>query len=360
MSGTENGYNPDYDPSGIEGGVDANALPWIPFPGLRQVYVKPLRTGNEDGMFSVILKIEKGAGLPRCVYLGGMDMLVLAGELAYEQNGRSSILRPGTWGYWPADSRVDSLLARDDSELLLNCYNAIALLADDGTVGSIFTKSHLRMLARIRKITLVPSTLAACAEPRPVEAADAGEALAINSPAARRALIEMPAGRSADSAGLRHPNLVDTRRIPWTSAAGLPDIAFKILRISEETQFVTLITKHNGVAPPHTHIGSADFLVLSGRIGYRAGPPEGYGPGVWFYEPAGARHDATQRVTGEDLIYTANLYGPVVFDAGRGTAPTAVLSWMEYKALAEAAGTTLVHSPNSDDSTLLAWTRHEA
>ena len=26
------GYNPDYDPSGIEGGVDTNALPWIALP----------------------------------------------------------------------------------------------------------------------------------------------------------------------------------------------------------------------------------------------------------------------------------------------------------------------------------------
>ena len=33
-------------------------------------------------------------------------------------------------------------------------------------------------------------------------------------------------------------------------------------------------------AGPHYHLGPADFLVLSGRIGYRAGPPEGYGRGV--------------------------------------------------------------------------------
>ena len=75
-------------------------------------------------------------------------------------------------------------------------------------------------------------------------------------------------------------------------------------------------------------------MVLSGRIGYRAGPPEGYGPGVWFYEPAGARHEATQRLTDEDLIYTANIYGPVAFDSGKGTPLTNVLSWMEYQALA--------------------------
>ena len=76
--------------------------------------------------------------------------------------------------------------------------------------------------------------------------------------------------------------------------------------------------------------------MLSGRIGYRAGPTEGYGPGVWFFEPAGARHDATQRLTDDDLIYMANIYGPLTFDSGRGTPIAAVLSWMEYEALAKA------------------------
>jgi hypothetical protein len=109
------------------------------------------------------------------------------------------------------------------------------------------------------------------------------------------------------------------------------------------------------VADPHTHIGASDFLVLQGRLGVRAGPPEGYGPGIWFYEPAGARHDATQRVTDEDLIYTANLYGPVMFDSGPGTQIESLLSWVEYKAMAEAGGVKLVPSTRPDDSSLLAW-----
>ena len=82
----------------------------------------------------------------------------------------------------------------------------------------------------------------------------------------------------------------------------------------------------------------SDFLVLEGALGVRAGPPEGYGPGTWFYEPSGARHDATQRVSDDDLIYTANIYGPLTFDTGPGTPVVAVLSWMEYVALAEAGG----------------------
>ena len=143
--------------------------------------------------------------------------------------------------------------------------------------------------------------------------------------------------------------------MPWVVNPDLPDVGLKILRVSQDTGIISLLVRHNGVASPHSHLGASDFLVLQGRIGYRAGPPEGYGPGVWFYEPPGARHDATQRVTDEDLIYTANVYGPLVFDSGRGTPVAAVLSWIEYVALAEAGGAKLVPNSAHGDSTLLAW-----
>ena len=67
----------------------------------------------------------------------------------------------------------------------------------------------------------------------------------------------------------------------------MEDVGLKILRVSQETGYVSLIVRHNGVADPHTHVGASDFLVLQGQLGVRAGPPEGYGPGIWFYEPAG-------------------------------------------------------------------------
>ena len=109
------------------------------------------------------------------------------------------------------------------------------------------------------------------------------------------------------------------------------------------------------VALRDNHIAGADFLVLEGALGVRAGPPEGYGPGTWFYEPAGARHDATQRVSEDDLIYTANVYGPLFFDKGPGTPISAVVSWMDYVALAEAGGIKLVPNTFTNDSSLLAW-----
>ena len=57
--------------------------------------------------------------------------------------------------------------------------------------------------------------------------------------------------------------------------------------------------------------------MLQGQLGVRAGPPEGCETRCMVLQPAGARHDATQRLTDEDLIYTVqNLYGSVMFDSG--------------------------------------------
>ena len=155
-------------------------------------------------------------------------------------------------------------------------------------------------------------------------------------------------GASGDEA-FTHPHWVDTRPIPWIEFPGMDDYGIKILRVSEETMMSTLLVLHNSVAGPHYHLGAADFLVLNGRIGYRAGPPEGYGPGVWFYEPAGARHEATQRVGNEDLIYTANVYGPVQFDEGMGNPIAAVVSWMSNKAMADENDCLLYTTPSPRD-----------
>merc|ERR1711907_451587 len=126
---------------------------------------------------------------------------------------------------------------------------------------------------------------------------------------------------------LTNPHYVDTNAIPWIVNPEAPEIALKVMRISTETGTVSLIVRQNGQAPPHYHLGASDFFITSGRIGYRAGPKDGYGPGVYMYEPAGARHEATQPVE-TDLVYTSNLYGPIQFDNGVGTPVTMVASWM--------------------------------
>ena len=354
MSNTKENFNPEYNPNGAEGSLDTNKLPWISLDNVEGLSIKPVRASSESGMFSLIFKLNKGSCFPSSVYLGGMDLLVLSGQLTYNQDEQESVLAPGTWGFIPANSKVNSINANEDCEVLANFYNAVAFLDDNQAIKSILTSNDILQLAKKSKIPLVPNSSKECWERGPEESYDGpSEPLTIASSNAK-ALVTAESG-SIVSSKVTHPHFVDTREVPWLVMPTMPDVGLKLLRVSEETGYVSMIVKHNGVALPHTHIGASDFLILNGALGVRSGPPEGYGPGIWFYEPAGARHEATQRVTDEDLIYTANIYGPLIFDSGPGTPVEAVASWLDYKTMAEESGVKLVPNSHSNDSSLLAW-----
>ena len=355
MSQDTQQYNPDYNPTGIEGGVDTNLLPWIAIKEAPGMSVKTMRASAETGSYSVIVKLDAGSRMPAAVYLSGMDLTLLSGHITYTQDDKKSQLTPGTWGYISANSKVAAMHADEESEFLANFYGAVAFLDEQQMIKSILTSLDIMRVARQNGVTLVPSTLSGCIQDRPEELKNIPEPLAITGHNAQK-LVDPVQGQAANSEDYNHPHFVDTKQVPWVILPDLPDIGLKILRVSEDNGYISLIVRQNGVASGHTHIGASDFLVLNGHIGYRAGPPEGYGPGVWFFEPSGARHDATQRVTDEDLIYTANVYGPLIFDEGKGTPISAVLSWMEYKELAAAFGVELIPSSNPNDTTLLAST----
>jgi len=344
-------FNPEFDPDGAEGGVDTNQLPWLPLPGVAGLSFKPLRASMESGMISLIIRLEAGCSIDRLLPLSGMDLLVLSGTLDYSDAAGTTHLEPGVWGYLAANTCLETLQACDAAELLVNAYGALALLSQDQGVVRLVTSADIRQAALRAGINMVPNTLAECMVSREAYAGP-GTPLAIAGEKAGDLVVGVTVSHGSN---LSHPHFVDCKEVPWVVTPALPDIGLKILRVSQETGYVSLMVRHNGVAAPHNHIGGGDFLVLEGQLGVRAGPPNGYGPGTWFYEPAGARHDATQRVTDEDLIYTANIYGPLMFDSGLGTPVVAVLSWMDYLALAEAGGAKLVPNTFSNDSSLLAW-----
>jgi len=349
------GYNPEFRPTGIEGGIDTNVIPWIDLPRAPGMAIKPLRASVETGMFTVVVKLHRGTELAGLVHLGAMDMIVLSGTMAYPEGPMAGKLAPGTWGYVPANARIDRLVAAEDTEFLANFYGPVAFLESDGKgVAGVLTSLDIITAARARGVTLVPNTLAECMQERPPAYRGLAEPLAIAGGECK-ALVVAAEGIAADVGRAVQPHFIDTRAVPWVIDPNVPEVGLKVLRVSEETGITSLIVRHNGIAGPHYHLAAADFMVLNGRIGYRAGPPEGYGPGVWFYEPAGARHEATQRVGEDDLVYTANVYGPIQFDDGPGTPVAAVMSWMQYKAIAEAAGIDLVRSTFADDASLLAW-----
>ena len=353
MTTTTTGYNPDLVPTGMEGGVDTNALPWIETPQAPGWRIKPLRASRESGVFSAIVGLDAGVTLRPAVHLGATDLFVLSGRMRYTQEPLAATIETGTWGYIPANARIEGLEVDEETELLMNFFGPVAFLGADGhSVTRILTALDIQASAQANGLVLVPNTLAECMVPRPQNSDLSPAPLRIAEDAANQLLMtaeNLPTGATT------HPHFVDTRAFDFFSNPNGPGFGIKVLRVSEETGHVSMIIRHFGVAGPHFHLGAGDFLVINGRIGYRAGPPEGYGSGVWFYEPAGARHEATQQLGDEDLIYTANIYGPIQFDDGPGTPITTVSSWMQYKATAEIAGTPMVANVFEGDTSLLAW-----
>ena len=106
------------------------------------------------------------------------------------------------------------------------------------------------------------------------------------------------------------------------------------MRISSETGAWSAIVRAPAgqVNPPHTHLGPADFYVISGVVDYRAGVARA---GDWMYEPAGAVHQETSHPA--DTVYLANVYGPVAFHDAEGKVAH-VLDWRAVQAMVDSAG----------------------
>jgi anti-sigma factor ChrR (cupin superfamily) len=125
--------------------------------------------------------------------------------------------------------------------------------------------------------------------------------------------------------------LVRTKSKQWISAGDGNE--FLVLRISKETGAWSALVraKAGQVNAPHTHIGPADFYVLSGGFDYRGGSAR---EGDWVYEPAGAVHEATTHPM--DTVYLANVHGPVAFhDKNGGIA--GILDWRVIQRLVDNA-----------------------
>ena len=268
-------FNPEFDPDGAEGGVDTNLLPWLPLAGVSGFSLKPLRASMESGMFSVIVRLEKGAVLERLLSLSGMDLLVLSGALDYADESGESHLEPGIWGYLSANTCMQRLEAAEETELLVNCYGAFAMLTPDHQVQRLVTSADIRQMALQSGINMVPNTLAECMVEREPYTGE-GAPLAIAGKNSGH-LVASVTTASPDT--FQHPYFIDCRAVPWVVNPDLPDIGLKVLRVSQETGFISLMVRHNGVAAPHNHIGGSDFLVLEGALGCARRPTRGVWPG---------------------------------------------------------------------------------
>jgi 2,4'-dihydroxyacetophenone dioxygenase len=100
--------------------------------------------------------------------------------------------------------------------------------------------------------------------------------------------------------------VLDVDALPWIP---MGEGAWgKVLRTCAETGTWTVMFKQEAgsFAPPHKHLGPADFYVLEGRIEYRGGVATA---GNFAREPMNAIHEKT--VFAEDTIYLFTSYGPM-------------------------------------------------
>lgn len=348
-------YNPEWKPDGNEGGVDTNKLPWLPLPQLVGCFFKPLRVSSETGAFTILIKAPKGFQYPKTVYLGAVDTYVTSGKMTYPNGELAGSMTQGFWSYVPANVLVVGAIAEEETEYLCTFYGPVAFLGSNNEMAQLLTGRDVKIMATQAGIQLLPNTLKQAMAQKKIPYTGPGD---VNACVADGTTTDMCVTVAKVASGEAvNPHFVDTNTLPWIINPDAPEIGLKVMRISTETGYTTLIVRQNGQAPPHYHLGPADFFVTSGRIGYRAGPKEGYGAGTYMWEPAGARHEATQRVDNADLIYTANVYGPIQFDSGVGTPILMVLSWMQYLESAASVNTPLLASSfPDDDSTLLAST----
>ena len=107
--------------------------------------------------------------------------------------------------------------------------------------------------------------------------------------------------------------LIDTEALDWIETPG--GNALKPLWVSEETgSWSALIKAKAGtVNPPHTHLGPADFYVITGSMEYRGG----------FAEPVRGCTSPPAPCTKPPRTPRTRSISPMCADRSRITAPTA-------------------------------------
>lgn len=108
--------------------------------------------------------------------------------------------------------------------------------------------------------------------------------------------------------------LVKLDDLPWISM--VEGVDFKLLRACDVTGAWTVYFRAAAGSsfPRHQHYGAGEYIVIKGRMVYRAGEAVA---GDYGYEPLGAVHELTSFPEYTELYFTN--FGPVVFMDEDGT-----------------------------------------
>ena len=302
--GSGNGTATSFDSLGASL-IRTREQPWIDMGGGNQAIV--LRVSKETGFFSLLIKAPAGQVNAPHTHIGAADFYVISGGFDY----RGGSARAGDWVYEPAGAVHDATSHPMDTIYLANSYGPIAFHGKDGGYSHI---ADWRAIVAMQQRTGQPRGNGGQKTSRPKSPDGAAAASTPRSAA--------PAAFDALDA-----SLIRTAEKPWLNMGGGNEVI--VLRVSRETGFFSILIKAAAgqVNAPHTHIGAADFYVISGGFDYRGGSAR---EGDWVYEPAGAVHDATTHPM--DTIYLANSYGPVAFH-GKNGGIAGIFDWRTIAAL---------------------------
>jgi len=118
--------------------VHANEIPWMPWvmPG---VECKLLSVDNKSGGFTCLLKVAPGEKAPAHHHLGGLEILVVEGDMSYES---SDVGRAGAYLFEPAGD-IHQPICEGGSILFCVFHGPIAGLNDDGIIEGISNNTSM-------------------------------------------------------------------------------------------------------------------------------------------------------------------------------------------------------------------------
>ncbi|MDY7230811.1 2,4'-dihydroxyacetophenone dioxygenase family protein [Hyalangium rubrum] len=113
-------------------------MDWKPLgPGTS---VKILRVSAETGMWTMLLKMEKGAVFAPHKHLGPAEYFMLEGLVDV---GKGVLERTGDYGYEPLGTTHEATIALEDSLMTFTSYGPIAFLDEKGNILQVLGGDYL-------------------------------------------------------------------------------------------------------------------------------------------------------------------------------------------------------------------------
>lgn len=123
--------------------IHCDELPWLPLAP--RVYVKIIKLVPETGAFSVMIRAEPGATLPKHQHLESAEIFILKGSGNHPQTGA---FRPGDYVSERKGAIHDELPFDEETELLMICAGPSGFLGANNEIRYMMDIPMLQELSK--------------------------------------------------------------------------------------------------------------------------------------------------------------------------------------------------------------------